>query len=979
MKSNVLFTNLTALNTLKSRKFSSFIELENDIISLNTTKDEGDTLEYLTYFLFKYFRIKYDVKEIYMEKDIPNNIRNRYALENTDNGVDGVILHSDNTCSAYQVKFRSNRSLSYTETATFWGEAENFEHRILITNSEEISTKITKKNKSSFFSFADFCSLDSNFFEELFKFFNSSNPKSFPILYKKLKPRDYQKKLIMDIITGFKNENRGKLIAACGVGKTLIALWTQEKMAANYILYIVPSLGLIKQTLESWSMNFNVPFQFLCVCSDNSVSESSRAIKNDENIVTADFKVTNNVELIQDFLSSKTSKKKVIFTTYNSLPTVSLAIKHDSFKFDLAFFDESHRTTGIKTDGDNYYTFGLDNNYIGIKYRLFMTATERIISNKIKNLAKDNTLGNKIYSMDDVDTYGPTIAEMTFGEAISKGIINDYKIIIPVVKQRAFSQIEKLSNKFNVTLDDNNTEKKIDKKNLLKQIILAISMNDLNLNKVISYHSFVKTSKAFIKGSENSLPLSDVFNKVTEYTPNNNNYFDYVSGIMSAGLRKDKLLRMEKATGYSVISNARCLTEGIDVPSVDGIYFADSKNSEVDIVQAVGRALRKSGKINDISYIILPVIIDDDGSFKDADGYDTVMSVLKNMSNHDASLKLLINKINRSGGDSGATKAKQQKITITTPLSTEFDDFSSIIQNIHVSIANDLTKFEQNRISTDRIITKNARKTNMTTVKPLQDYNADSIHDRLIKPLMSKIYNANNKSMLSSVDGAPNSLFTGGHNNIKAATTLGIIEKSGYKHTEYGQLYKVTDIYDELSTGKLTFEELFRLRIINYDTSSELFIDGKKIYPYLLILKIIQKILCISHIELVYTLFTLKSRQPKFEDLDDLVEIMINDIFYIRDLFPNISNLNEANRRQALDILNNYFDTTATIEDIWSTRKTTYNKANYFFNHISYCFPFIRIEGRGISKKMIIAESDKITIQNGIDRLFQKVEKKNES
>src|SRR5699024_10240387 len=418
----------------------------------------------------------------------------------------------------------------------------------------------------------------------------------------KITPYDYQIKIINDAVKGFEEADRGKLIAACGIGKTLVSKWIVENMESKLILFMDPSLSLIKQTIHEWVDKTNKPFQFLAVCSDNTVLSQEM----EDNIITSDlvdFPVTTDPEQVANFFKIKTENPKVIFSTYHSLDIIKLAIMDNDIKFDIGIFDESHRTVG--SDDTPLFNLALRDQGIPIKKRLFMTATEKFITDNVKDKLSQKNI--EVYSMDDEEIYGKEFSVLNFGQAIEKKIISDYEIIVCAISNK--DTLDLLEENASILTDSQGEEEKINIDLLLKKVILAKALNDFDINKIVTYHSNVKRSKEFIDSSSN-LSLRNLILTSNEIINNDKLFVDYVSEYMSAGKRNNLLKNFEEKE-YGVISNARCLTEGIDVPSIDCVYFVDNRTSKIDIIQAIGRALRKKNNVNKKAKIILPIILDE--------------------------------------------------------------------------------------------------------------------------------------------------------------------------------------------------------------------------------------------------------------------------------------------------------------------------------------------------------------------------------
>ena len=410
-------------------------------------------------------------------------------------------------------------------------------------------------------------------------------------------------------------------------------------MNAKTVLYVVPSLALIKQTLEEWAIHSNEEFKYLCVCSDKSVADLEDEIV--ASISDVNFPVSTNVESVIDFIDD-VNDKNIIFATYNSLDVIVSALMAKSdFEFDLGIFDESHRTAGTKAS--KMFVYGLDDNYIKIKKKLFMTATERLVTPRVKKHAE--SAGDIIFSMDDEEKYGPVFTTLNFGEAIEKDIISDYKIILVSMTSEALLEYQALKTINKAEIGEE--QKTIDKDVLMKQLILNKVIKEIGIKKVLSYHAYVKNAKIFVEGDGVNYSLRSILEGVN--STSEELYTGHVNGQMSASERKE-ILRDFEESSLGVVSNARCLTEGVDVPVIDAIYFADPKNSLVDIVQAVGRSLRKSSeKTTKYSYIIIPVLIPDEAeSFNELreSNFSTIHNIVQAMRMQDKRLADEIDELN---------------------------------------------------------------------------------------------------------------------------------------------------------------------------------------------------------------------------------------------------------------------------------------------------------------------------------------------
>ena len=435
------------------------------------------------------------------------------------------------------------------------------------------------------------------------------------------KDRPYQQQAIKQVLEGFKSHDRGKLIMACGTGKTLVTLWIKEKLKPQTTLVLLPSLNLLSQTLFEWTTHSKEAFEVLCICSDTTVGKQDR--NEDMKVTDAYFDVTSDVSTISQFF--KLDKPKVIFCTYQSSDLVSQAQKKE--EIDLVVCDEAHRCTGL---AKSTFTRVLDNKNIKAKKRLFTTATPRIFASSVKTIAAKE--GKEIYGMDDEDIYGPDFFEYTFGQAIDDEWLTDYQVVIVGVDEPTVKA--SIDERELIAIDDDRYE---DAETLASKISVAKAIKDYDITRMITFHNRVKDAQNFSKDFQDILKLL-----TKKHKPRGMIWTDYISGQMTTKDRKLKLQQLKElsTSERGIISNAKCLSEGVDVPTLDGVAFVDPKGSQIDIIQSVGRALRKSEEKN-VGTIILPVFLN-----KDADEIQTiensnfkpVWDVLKALRSHDERL-----------------------------------------------------------------------------------------------------------------------------------------------------------------------------------------------------------------------------------------------------------------------------------------------------------------------------------------------------
>ena len=469
-------------------------------------------------------------------------------------------------------------------------------------------------------------------------------------------PLEHQLNAINSAQIHFQNHNRGKLIMACGTGKTYTSLKIAEKLFPNgKILFLVPSISLLGQILHEWATFAENPFNYICVCSDETVSK-----KTDDEILSVNLPLpaTTNPDEISRRMENFSDNMTVVFSTYQSLDKVSAA----KIDFDLIICDEAHRTTGYG-EKSTEFTRVHDENFIHGNKRLYMTATPRLYTSEAKKKAADNDL--MLWSMDDATIYGEEFFHIGFGEAVEKNLLSDYKVLILTVNQPLEVGDKKIStdDKEKVTGCINALQKKLTD--------IEILGDPTPMKTAVGFCSRIKDSENIAKEFK-SQGISAV----------------HVDGKMSSDYRSKKLswLKETPENDCRIITNVRCLSEGVDVPSLDAILFLSSKRSQVDIVQAVGRVMRKAPD-KKYGYIIIPVVVPLDKSPEEAlakGEFDIVWKILNALRAHDSRMDIFIEEIKLHSGKGGG-KSPSDKIIVEgddkIPLQTllHFDELKNLI------------------------------------------------------------------------------------------------------------------------------------------------------------------------------------------------------------------------------------------------------------------------------------------------------------
>jgi predicted helicase len=463
-------------------------------------------------------------------------------------------------------------------------------------------------------------------------------------------PLPHVREAIDETVNGFADQERGQLIMACGTGKTLAGLWIAERLGSSRTLVLVPSLSLLAQTLREWSANASGAFEYLAVCSDETVVGEDELVRHTSEL---GLPVTTSPEAIAAFLRRR--GRRVVFATYQSSPQIAAAYRSRTPAFDLAIADESHRCAGRVS---SEFATILDAQRIRARRRLFMTATPRYYTTRLRDEAGLRDV--EVASMDDEAAFGPVLHRLTFGDAIARDLLSDYQVVVVGVDDetyRAWAERGELVTRDGTKLTDART--------LAGQVGLVKAVRKYRLRRVISFHSRVKAARNF------SGEVPDVIAWMpTRARPAGELWSEHVSGAMTSGQRDRLLLRFRNlGTGeWGLLSNARCLGEGVDVPAIDGIAFIDPRRSTIDIIQALGRAIRKAPDKR-VGTVVLPVFIADDDPEQalDDSSFRCVWDVLKALRAHDEALGEELDELRRDVGRLASPPRRPGKIKLDLP------------------------------------------------------------------------------------------------------------------------------------------------------------------------------------------------------------------------------------------------------------------------------------------------------------------------
>jgi predicted helicase len=599
-----------------SNSWSDLNKKLEELTKSGQAKIAGDIFENVCkYFLQTAPQYQTKLKNVWLLKEVKEDLKRKLNLPSSDEGIDLIAETFDNKYWAIQSKYRSDPNDTLTikgDLATFanlaFNNCKNISLGLVMTTADKPPLKTKLLKGVSFVTLESFLELDDNNFEGWNLIKAKANHKT--IIPKALSPRPHQVKAIKDTVEYFKTKERGKVIMPCGTGKSLTAFWIANKLKAKSVLIAVPSLALLQQTLKVWTREYliaGIKPDWLCICSDQTVSDDQDDFVS--NIYELGIDVTTDKNEIKKFLKSK-ANIKVVFTTYQSGKVTAQGSK--GFTFDLGIMDEAHKTVGL---GSKPMAYLIHQKNIKIKHRLFMTATERLFR------------GNKeeYLSMDDPKDYGDLIYQLSFKEAIEAEppIISDYKIITFGISQPDIEAIY-TDNKFiqiKKNIDD------IKAREFATALALRKAIKKLGIKNAISFHSSIKRANNFKIQQE-------LISKV--YPEYGNLKAFHVSGDMPTNQRSSQMREFAESKG--LMTNARCLTEGVDLPAIDCVVFTDPKKSKVDIVQAAGRALRLSpGK--KFGYILIPLIIPENENATEAakdTAFEEIVATIRALATQDS-------------------------------------------------------------------------------------------------------------------------------------------------------------------------------------------------------------------------------------------------------------------------------------------------------------------------------------------------------
>lgn len=611
------------------------------------------------------------------------------ALDKRDTGIDLVAeTHGTGEFHAIQCKFYApDYRVQKSDIDSFFTASgkKTFSHRVIITTTIHwgVNAEDALQNQHPPVSKIDLQDLENSQID-----WAQYQPKVAPVLKVKKQLREHQAGALAGAERGLQDADRGKLIMACGTGKTFTSLKIAEKLAGTgkRVLFLVPSLSLLSQTLTEWTQESETPLHSFAVCSDVDVGKKRK--KDDDVVQTFTHELRYPATTEPARLALEMAKRhdahhmSVVFSTYQSIEVISKAQKeHALADFDLIICDEAHRTTGATfgdADESNFVKVH-DSDFIKAAKRLYMTATPRIYGDSAKASAEKDSVA--LCSMDDEALYGKELYVINFSEAVRQKLLVDYKVVVLAVDEAHISRsLQKL-----LAGDDN--QLKVDDaakiigcwKGLSKQETQVDLMDDGNpMRRALAFCQVIEASTTNRSHKVSSKNIASMFSRVVEAYKEQEFAEDKVSvtlqceaehvdGGMNASQKEEKLAWLKAETPDNtcrILSNVRCLSEGVDVPALDAVLFLTPRNSQVDVVQSVGRVMRLAeGKTR--GYVILPVVIpagvEAHDALDDNKTYKVVWQVLQALRSHDDRFDAMVNKLELIGRDT----SKMEVISIT--------------------------------------------------------------------------------------------------------------------------------------------------------------------------------------------------------------------------------------------------------------------------------------------------------------------------
>lgn len=657
-----------------------------------TQREKGTYFEEL---IRQYLQHEASYKELYSGVWTYSEWADLQGLDKRDAGIDLVAqTRGTQAFHAIQCKFYDEHyKVQKKDIDSFFTASgkKPFTHRLIVSTSIEWSEHAEDALRDQQ---PPVSKIDLNDLENSQLDWSQFQPNTAPVLKPKKQLREHQAKALQFVRHGLASAERGKLIMACGTGKTFTSLKIAEDLVGNggRVLFLVPSLALLSQTLTEWTQESTTPLNSFAVCSDADVGKKRH--KEDDTVQTFTHELRYPATTDAERLSFEMTKRhdahhmSVVFSTYHSIDVISQAqLEQGLAAFDLIICDEAHRTTGatFASEDESHFVKVHNNEFIKATKRLYMTATPRIYGENAKKKSDEGSV--TLCSMDDEALYGKELYVITFSEAVSKGLLVDYKVIVLAVDQKQISsRIQRL-------LDDPDNGLKVDDAAKIIGCWKALSKQDTRedlkddadpMRRAVAFCQVIEYSKGGKVHKVSSKQIAKMFGDVveaykqaeqeaegfeTELAATLKCQAEHVDGGMNASAKEAQIqwLKQEPPRDTChILSNVRCLSEGVDVPALDAVLFLTPRGSQVDVVQSVGRVMRNAPN-KKRGYVILPVVIPSDKTpheaLNDNKTYQVVWEVLQALRSHDDRFDAMINKMDLELNDSMLSKMEVIAIT----------------------------------------------------------------------------------------------------------------------------------------------------------------------------------------------------------------------------------------------------------------------------------------------------------------------------
>lgn len=667
--------------------------LESFRTSAKTHREAGTYFEEL---IVQYLRHEPAYRDLYREVLSWADWAKQQGVDGRDVGIDLVAVTHAGEVHAVQCKlYAPDYKLQKADIDSFFtasGKAP-FTHRLIVATTSHWSehaedallgqkVPVTK---------IDLFALESSALD-----WSKFKPKvEQPKLKERKKLRPHQQAALKAVMKGLETHARGKLLMACGTGKTFTSLKVAEAQAGagKRVLFLVPSLALLSQTLTEWTQESDVPLHNFAVCSDTDVGKKRK--KDDDTVQTfmheLQYPATTDAKRLAEEMKRRHDAKhmSVVYATYHSIDVLSRAQKEYELPgFDLIVCDEAHRTTGATFEGEDesHFVKVHKDDFLQAKKRLYMTATPRIYGSAAKATAERDSI--ELCSMDDLDLFGPELHTITFSQAVKQGLLVDYKVVVLSVSAAHVSRrIQEL-------LKDENNQLRVDDAAKIVGCWKALSKKDFKdsltddahpMKRAVAFCQVIEPQPGAKTHKVSSKSIASMFQEVVEaYQATAPDEPEaglrceaaHVDGSMNATEKEEKISWLKDDGGADtcrILSNVRCLSEGVDVPALDAVLFLTPRNSQIDVVQSVGRVMRNApGKVR--GYIVLPVVIPEGmkphEALNDNKVYGVVWQVLQALRSHDDRFDAMVNKLELTGAD----PSKMEVIAITDKVTRRSKD-----------------------------------------------------------------------------------------------------------------------------------------------------------------------------------------------------------------------------------------------------------------------------------------------------------------